>query len=266
MLTGQITNCIRLEIAPPEFPDGGWLDDEGLPGDASRELAWCALELPSLLAEAKFLLTQERKPETLVAMSDLIERAYYLHNCMMAMPLDLEDKYHPRTCAYVPEEPEDLNTAEAWVGPVHEYHDVHIASVLNKLRSCRMFATWIVMDCIQWLTPDSFELDGRWQHSMYVERVTIDEICSSVPFHLRWKSEKAKDLDQMEVIADMIGGLSLVWPLAGAVHSPRISTSQKAWMWGRLRKISQECGLEQAALLQTDVKNTLDSFLNRPLY
>ncbi|KAL1311048.1 hypothetical protein AAFC00_001262 [Neodothiora populina] len=264
--TQMLTNCIRQEIPPPPFPgERGWLGDGVYTGEL-QDLTQCAIDLSHLLSQAKDLLKQERSPPTMRTMSNFIEIAYALTVRMTKIVPSLPDSWQPRTIAYINTEPEDPGSAEAWVGPVHAYTDVYIASVLNKLRSVCMFSTWIVMDCIAWLFPDSHELDGRWQHSKHVEQTMIDDMCSSVPFVLRWRSEAtAKSLDQMETIADLIGGLSLVWPLGGAVFSPRIDPGQKAWIWGRLRKISQE-GLEQASLLETDVKRTLDSFLNRPLY
>lgn len=264
----QVTNCIRREVAPPKFPgEKGWLGDTIFEKGTTEELTRCALELPFLLEQAKPLLRQERKPDTLKTMSELIERAYTLQNCIANILPNLDMKYQPRTVAYVAEEPTEPGSAEAWVGPIFEYFDIHIAGVVVKLRSCCMFATWIVMDCIEWLAPDSFTDDGRWQHSAYVERTAIDDICSSVPFHLSWKSEaKPKQPDQMETIADLIGGFSLIWPLAAVAHSPRLSLNQKAWIWGRLRKIAHDYGLEQALLLESNFKDTLDSFLNRPLY
>lgn len=264
----QVTNCIRREVAPPKFPGKkGWLGDTIFEKGTTEELTRCALELPFLLEQAKPLLRQERKPDTLKTMSELIERAYTLQNCIANILPNLDMKYQPRTVAYVAEEPTEPGSAEAWVGPIFEYFDIHIAGVVVKLRSCCMFATWIVMDCIEWLVPESFTDDGRWQHSAYVERTAIDDICSSVPFHLSWTSEaKPKQPNQMETIADLIGGFSLIWPLAAAAHSPRLSLKQKAWIWGRLRKIAHDYGLEQASLLESNFKDTLDSFLNRPLY
>ena len=171
----------------------------------------------------------------------------------------------PKTIAYINEEPTDIANAEALIGPIHKYADVQIASILNKLRVCTMFASWIVMNCLEWLTPEP-ALDSMWQYSRYVEQTTIDDICSSVPFHLNWESpeRKTKAPDQVEIIADLVGGLSLVWPLGGAACSLRASAKQKAWIWGRLRTIADECGLEQASLLDTNVKDVLESFLNRP--
>lgn len=230
------------------------------------DLTPCAIALPEFLFEAKGLLKLERRPDTMVVMSDFIERAYSLTTMMTGLNFRLPNHWLPRTVAYINKEPTDLASAEAWLGPVHEYTDIHIASAMNKFRSVCMFSTWIILDCVAWLSPDMYELDGRWQHAKFVEQSMIDDICSSVPFLFNWRSEaKTKSVEQMETIADMIGGLSLVWPLGGAVFSPRLSTKQKTWIWGRLRKISEE-GLEQASLLETDVKNTLDSFLNRRLY
>jgi len=177
------------------------------------------------------------------------------------------DIRQPRTVGYINQEPEDIRNAEAWIGPIHEYTDVHVAGVLNKLRSCIMFTSWVITQAIEWLAPESFAMDGRWVHSCYIEQTTIDDLCSSVPFHLNWRSEaNDKKPDQLETIADLIGALSLVWPLGGAIRSPRAPERQRAWIWGRLRKISQDCGLEQASLLEARIATTLDSILDRSLY
>lgn len=185
---------------------------------------------------------------------------------MTSLSQNLPDSLKPRTIAYINQEPTNPASAEAWLGPVHEYKNVHIATVMNRFRSVCMFSTWIVMDCITWLLPDRHELDIRWQQARYVEQQVIDGICSTIPYLFNWSAQaKTQSSDKMDTLADLIMGLSLVWPLGGCVFSPRVSLNQKSWIWGRLKKISQE-GLEQASLLENDVKNTLDSFLNRPLY
>ena len=69
------------------------MGDSHLYKDPLQELTRCAIELPSLLAQAKTLMKQERRPESLRGMSDLIEKAYELQNIMTQMPLELNDKW-----------------------------------------------------------------------------------------------------------------------------------------------------------------------------
>lgn len=200
-------------------------------------------------------------------MSDVVDKAYGLLLRVSRTIASLPQIWQPKTIAYVIEEPKDIYNAEAWVGAVHTYTDVRVASVLNKIRSICIFSTWVVMDCIQQLRPNDYILDERYQHSEFIERITVDDVCASVPFHLSWQSgTKAKDPDQIETIANLIGGLSLVWPLGGVVSSPRISSNQKEWVIGRLRKISQDCGLEQALLVNTGVRRPLHEIFDSPLH
>ena len=62
-------------------------------GDSLGSLTGCALEVPYLLSQARCLLKQERTPETLRAVSDLIERAYTLEIRMTHIPTVLDEKW-----------------------------------------------------------------------------------------------------------------------------------------------------------------------------
>lgn len=248
----QVINCIRQERAPKDFPgDRGWLSDTCAAEDPHAQIMSCAIELPYLLQSSRNIREQDRTSSTTSAMSRIIERATQIEHAVTRWNSLLPSSWHPQTVAYIPDVPEDPETAEAWVGPIHSYPDVQTASVLNKLRACRMLAAVIIIDNLVWLDPDRFLLDEKYHHVKWVEQNTIDDICASIPFHLGWRLEsRPRDPDRMEIISDLIGGYSLIWPVHAAIGSPRISTGQKQWLRGRLNKIADECGLEQALLFQ----------------
>ena len=251
----QLINCIRQGKAPKKFPTGfGWLSDTYDDGDELANLTHCTIELPSLMEQSRVLLEAERNAENMASMDALIERACHLETAMKNWAASLTDDWRPHTIAYISEKPRDPMKAEAWVGPIHGFADPYKGSVLLKLHSCHMLAAAVILNGLEWLRPYDYPLDDRYIHTRYIEQCTIDNICSSVPFYLGIGKQRARYPDQMETIADLIGGHSLIWPLHAATSCLRIEQDQRLYVFGRLAKIGRECGLEQALLFPPEAK------------
>jgi hypothetical protein len=233
-----------------------WLCDSP-EDDPLAYLTHCTIELPSLMERRRRIREKDRDATSIAEMENLIEQAIQLESTMQNWAASLSDDWRPYTVAYIPEQPTDPINAEAWTGPVHAFIDVHKGSVLNKLHSCHMLIAAVILDGLEWLRPYDYPMDDRYIHTRWIEQRTVDDICSSIPFYLGIGKERARTPDQMETIADLIGGYSLIWPLHAAQACPRICKEQWLFIYGRLAKIAKECGLEQALLFSRETKQML---------
>lgn len=211
-----------------------------------------AVELPGLKWKQKVLERQGRDTSTMLAMETLIQTARCLITQMEES--DLPDEWRPHTVGYVPELPDRIDSAKAWIGPVHGYEDVYVASALNKLRCCRALTAEIIIDGLAWSYPDDHQSRLDYRHAVYIEQTAIDEICSSVPSHFDWSHQDNDHNPDNETMhtADIIGGYLLHWPLRVARGSPRISSYQRAWLGYQLDYIAERCGVHQARLCAED--------------
>jgi len=253
--THMLINCIRQGKPTKQLEAGmNWLCDT-TEDDPLAYLTHCTIELPSLMEKSRRVFERQRNAESMAAMEVLIERACHLEARMQNWAASLSDEWLPYTTAYIPEKPANPLDAEAWVGPVHAFVDAHKASVLNKLHSCHMLSAAVILNGLEWLRPHDYPMDDRYIHTLWIEQRTVDEICSSVPFFLGIGKQRARTPDQMDTIADLIGGYSLIWPLHAAASCPRISKDQWLYIYGRLAKIAKDFGLEQALIIPLDRKD-----------
>ncbi|THY77795.1 hypothetical protein D6C87_09654 [Aureobasidium pullulans] len=252
--THMLINCIRQGKPTKQLEAGmNWLCDT-TEDDPLAYLTHCTIELPSLMEKTRRVCERQRDAKSMADMEAIIERACHLEATMQNWAASLSEEWLPHTIAYIPEKPADPLNADAWVGPVHSFSDVHKGSVLNKLHSCHMLSAAVILNGLEWLRPYDYPMDDRYIHTRWIEQRTVDDICSSVPFYLGIGKQRARTPDQMETIADLIGGYSLIWPLHAASSCPRISKDQWLYIYGRLAKIAKECGLEQALLISSEYK------------
>ncbi|KAH0027012.1 hypothetical protein KCU78_g4143, partial [Aureobasidium melanogenum] len=253
--THMLINCIRQGKPTRQLEAGmNWLCDT-TEDDPLAYLTHCTIELPSLMEKTRRVCERQRNDESMADMEALIERACHLEATMQNWAASLSDEWLPFTTNYIPEKPVDPLNAEEWVGPVHGFDDAHKASVLNKLHSCHMLCAAVILNALEWLRPYDYPMDDRYIHTRWIEQRTVDDICSSVPFFLGVGKQRARTPDQMDTIADLIGGYSLIWPLHAASSCPRISKDQWLYIYGRLAKIAKECGLEQALIISSEFKD-----------
>ena len=211
-----------------------------------------AVELPAIRDAHQAITRQTRSSSTIATMSALIVKAQHLE--MIMSESNFPDDWRPHTVNYVSEVPEDVNTAEAWIGPVHRYTDIDVASALNKLRSCRIMLAKLIITGVTWAYPDDYHLRSEYRHAVYVEQKTIDDICSSVPSHFGFSKEfrpLASGDVEMQHTADLIAGYLLHWPLRVSRNSPRISERQRAWIDNKLEEVASRCGVHQASILSS---------------
>lgn len=207
-----------------------------------------AVELPSLDQDLKRLVKQQHNPSAVAAMLALVERARTIDQNLMES--NLPDEWRPYTVGYVSQLPQNIETADAWIGPIHKYADIYTASALNKLRCCRLLTSRVVTAGLKWAYPHDYLTSQVYQQAVYVEQQAIDEICSSLPSHFGWgEAEPANSgNEEMQHMADLISGYLLHWPLRVARSSSIISEYQRSWISHQLGDLAQRCGVQQASI------------------
>lgn len=261
-------------MAPECFPaERGWLSDLfDEENQVYERQAREVIELSQLVAKKRCLVGRRRSSETTAAMQDLLSKAYECDQGMKKWRSRLPDHWHPRTIAYVNTIPDDINipSACAWIGPVHVYRDLHIASMTNKHRGCRAMCAQLVMEILTWLLPDMYHLDHRYLQARHVEQEMTDEMCASIPYHFglwaekpgndgpvgEWNRESFTALPLVHTqrsyrtpATEFIGGFSLIWPVRAVADSDTLPEKQRKWLHGRLAMIANHYGLEQAVAL-----------------
>lgn len=238
-----------------EFPSlGGWSSNTyiGLygPRDPIAHIMQYAAELPTLRERQRTLLTQEHTPSAITAMLFLVQKAQLI--VANLSEYNLPDRWRPSTTDYVTGIAHDVETAQAWVGPIHDYPAIYTASALNKVRTCRLLVARLILLGLTWLYPQDYLSQPEYHQAMYVEQQATDEVCSSVPAHFGWGSSLKQNSDsdqEMQTTANLIAGYLLHWPLRVARSSPRIDSHQRAWIDRRLGEVAERCGIHQASIL-----------------
>ena len=230
--------------------EGGWAGDGGKPGAPFFDLARAMMPLPTLLAEGKKLLRQTRTSETHSAIQDLLERTLNMEAELKDWDASLPPVWQKRTIAYVQDVPTDLMNAEAWIGPIHEYSDIHVSSMINHQRASRICCNCLIMKCLEWLSRGECEQDPQYQRARYDRLQMLDDLCYSIPFHFGWSTRSDAQTQRERLMTKNLGVHGLIWPTSIAVGYAEMPTQQGIWLRGRLRAIVKTHGFQQAMLMQ----------------
>ena len=133
-------------------------------------------------------------------MMTLIRTAKDIDSELEHWALTLSDVWEPRLKMVIPDEPEDVETAEFWIGPVHIYEDLSIANIWNDYRVSRIFCQAVILGCVTNL-PTHARTEHVERISAQAVRITqqmVDDFCSAVPylFGYEFKSRKNGALDE----------------------------------------------------------------------
>ncbi|KAL0257734.1 hypothetical protein SLS55_006897 [Diplodia seriata] len=193
MLTNAMQRCKPVE----EFPGiPGWTLQEENP---ANRLTTISMSLPALRSRVRGLVNNTNKGDKKAEAWSLIAAAREVDNSLNQWATSLSDHWAHRTVAYQSEIPEDVRTAERWVGPVHSYSDVWTSHIWNDYRITRVFTLSIIMACCSIISPNSADLSVKalLANTYFVTQGLIDDLCASVPFHINFDMQpRAREVGQ----------------------------------------------------------------------
>jgi len=146
------------------------------------------MNLPGLRGRAKRTLAMVPSPENDALLLRLIYDARAVDLELQGWELSLTDTWRARTVGMVQELKDPILIAKEWPGPIQTYEDMYIANIRNDHRICRMFCATLILKCLDSLAlPDiHFDVPNIQQEAQYVIESMVNEVCASVPFHMRY--------------------------------------------------------------------------------
>ncbi|KAF2478056.1 uncharacterized protein BDR25DRAFT_250586 [Lindgomyces ingoldianus] len=260
--TMMITSCVQRSKPIDTFPgQHGWVGTENNEENAANRLTLICIDLPNIRARATALTTAPHNNAQRSEALAILEFAQMVDANLQQWSNTLPPDWQYTTVAMVYDMPEDLSTAEQWSGPQHVYEDVHIASIVNDYRVCRIFCQSVIIACINYLGLDADSpLNDAYNSAVFFVQQMVDEICACVPFHLSYDMQPvAKKLGQDQAgkslpsyshpPAEALGGYFMVWPLYVAANAETVPKRQRDWLSGRLFNIGKTFGLNSAQVL-----------------
>jgi hypothetical protein len=170
--------------------------------NAANRLTLICMNLPNIKYKAQDLLSQEKTHETIMEMMKLLRMAEEIDIALEHWRLTLDDAWEPQVMLTIPQEPDNVNIAPFWKGPVHIYEDLGMASVWNEYRISRIFCQAVILGCITTL-PSHMRTVQMERISAQAVRITqqmVDDFCSSVPYLFgldrEFEAKKIGKLDQ----------------------------------------------------------------------
>lgn len=143
------------------------------------------------------------------------------------------------------------------------YPDLYIASMWNSYRCVRLLIHESIIAAI--MKCGSLEHKERLHHSLAVLKAMADEVCHSVPYHLKLYrnsayhpgdpvgSEESRELP-------MPGGYLLFWPLFLSGMLRVTPKDQREWIASTLRCIGQQMGIQLALSMASSLEKVESSF------
>lgn len=203
----------------------------------------------------RILMSHPRSPETNALVQEIKQRA-----------LELEQEYQrwadtqtKQTVAWVDNIPGgDITKADVCPGRVDLYSDVFACSAWNLARVSRIFIAAIVIRCAAWSCyPVDYRTTPEYARMSTMGQEMISDIIASVPFMFGWHLDGEGRLKPRDVMGGgeevmgvkALGAVYTIWPLLSVSCSDFTTDSQRAWVKGRFKFISEVIGLNQAKVV-----------------
>lgn len=124
-------------------------------------------------------------------MEELLREAYDLQNELYQWDMNMPAQFGYKSVMHVTAVPCDDNVkvTELWPGPVHDYRDVHTASIRNNNRVSQLLISNVVTGALRWLDPGNYMEDRRYLAAIYRVQYLVDDIAASVPFNLGYSNQ-----------------------------------------------------------------------------
>ncbi|KAK4508613.1 hypothetical protein PRZ48_002352 [Zasmidium cellare] len=251
--TQMLMDAVQRRASIDDFPGPeGWTSDHSKGSICSIK---SSMKMPGVLARAKNLLDEdiERTPANFQQVDELLREAYDLQNELYRWDMNMPAQFGYKSVMHattVPRE-DNVKATELWPGPVHDYRDVHTASIRNNNRVSQLLCSNVVIGALRWLDPDNYMEDRRYRAAVYRVQYLVDDIAASVPFNLGYSNQPSAVTNakqRMEEPGKHRGAYFLIWPLYVSAQMRCISILQRKWLNGRLDSIAERYGLHETDL------------------
>ncbi|KAG4026342.1 hypothetical protein MFRU_042g00700 [Monilinia fructicola] len=250
----MLVNCLSSSKTPMLGTD--WWCADAQKDEGSAFVNKLNLEVAELRGDLnRILMSHPRSAETNTLVSEIMHRA-----------LEMEQEYQrweetqtKETVAWVDNVPGgDITKADVCPGRVDLYPDVFSCSAWNFARVSRIFIASIVIRCAAWLCyPVDYRTTPEYAQMSRMGQEMICDIIASVPFMFGWHLDSEGRLKPGDVMGGgedvmgvkALGGAYMIWPLLSISCSDFTTDSQRLWIKGRFRFISDVMGLNQAKVV-----------------
>jgi hypothetical protein len=166
--------------------------------NAANRLTLICIDLPNIRARANALTNTPYDLAHESEAKSIMEFAQMVDSNLLEWYQTLPPEWQYRTVAMVYTIPDDVSTAESWLGPQHAYHDVPLANIINDYRVCRIFCQKVIMACVTWLSfGNNHPGTNAYNNAIFVIQQMVDEISACVTFHMNYDLQPmAQELGQ----------------------------------------------------------------------
>ncbi|KAM0179922.1 hypothetical protein ACHAPC_007905 [Botrytis cinerea] len=249
----MLVNCLSSSKTPMLGAD--WWCADAQKDEGAAFVNRLNLQVAELRGDLnRILMSHPRSPETTELVNEIMHRA-----------LELEQEYQrweetqtKQTVAWVDNIPGgDITKADVCPGRVDLYADVFVCSSWNFSRVSRIFIAAIIIRCAAWTCyPVDYRTTPEYAQMSRLGQEMISDIIASVPFMFGWHLDaegRLKPGDPMSgndaTGVKALGGVYTIWPLLSVSCSDFTTDSQRLWVKGRFKFISEVMGLNQAKVV-----------------
>ena len=182
----------------------GWLSDTEDNNLPAYDLLETFIAMPDLLNRACSSLNHDDTPDGRVRVKALLQDALAAQDRLSTWEAVMPKHWVQSSTASTIYTIDDTNVeeADAWPGPMYVYKDLKVLSISNKMRVSQMLCSSVVAEALQWLDPEYYSKDTRYELAKNNIKTLVDGICYGVPLHL--SAEKA-DVDSDKESKDIEG-------------------------------------------------------------
>lgn len=203
----KLTNCIQRQIPVEDFPgERGWFGEDTEENAANR-LTKVSMALPSLRRQYETLKKATKTALSTIEAEALLNAAKLVDDDLRDWSDTLPPSWRPKFVSISPEPEGNIMEAPEWPGPQHMYQDVFMSSIINDYRVSRIFCQTVVTGCLDFLgTSHREEVPGMdLLTAQYITQKMVDEICSSVTFHLNFDVGRRAKVSEREQVGKFTG-------------------------------------------------------------
>lgn len=222
-----------------------------------------------LKAEANSLLTTiTRIPENVAKVQELAAKCKRFDKEITTSLRDLPEGFGWETVAWVGRPRGSYPEIEAFPGPIHVYRDLWIANLWNVMRCMRLVLAALTIRYLAWRSsPADYRTTREYGITAKMCTTAINDVISSVPFHLGWFSRQNDKHGQFRHSHHRNGendsekclaGYFLLYPLLCLQCQDFLTDAQRVWVKSRLKYIGDRLGVRYANVA-SQVRNILQS-------